>query len=485
MWYSEEDYCSYFDHIREHPKKKNLRVFRFELYNLLLFDNIINQYLWYNSISKITYKIRENEIIANMIISEVPKITHIDIIPRATWNIFDLKDTIKVLSEYEGYAVYDEALGAFGSINYHVLKAIFLKVNDRQTLTELESLIFDIGAFIMGGPAPDHVSFNPDSNDLKYPLNDNDNPSTELLKTLYNIVYENIDKISKHHPINYEENGEISPESLASLFGLSDKVIENYILRFEATKNNPATFKVQDNIYLKLKVTLDKALSSPELNDVQTLVENALDKFSIKKWGKFPFTLELREIFSKYASPISGQSGDVFSEPKLSEALHRGHNYIQKLKQPGTTQKENMDKYFRVITLIDLINDKKVRPYGKDSKEKLESIEKIKDECIDLLFRKMVDKKMIHSEDMRSLFDTVTITLTTLTIATKPRVASNRQAVYTFTDLTRITSKKDPDKTYAKTKKELCFTRNLGLVFYRKNEGVATSVCPKDEESVN
>ena len=99
MWYSEEDYRSYFDHIREQPKKKNLRVFRFELYNLLLFDNFINQYLWYNSISKITYKIRENEIIANMIISEVPKITHIDIIPRATWNIFDLKDTIKVFSD--------------------------------------------------------------------------------------------------------------------------------------------------------------------------------------------------------------------------------------------------------------------------------------------------------------------------------------------------------------------------------------------------
>ncbi len=99
MWYSEEDYRSYFDHIKEHPNKKNLCVFRFELDNLLLFDNIINQYLWYNSISKITYKIRENEIIANMIISEVPKITHIDIIPRATWNIFDLKDTIKDFSD--------------------------------------------------------------------------------------------------------------------------------------------------------------------------------------------------------------------------------------------------------------------------------------------------------------------------------------------------------------------------------------------------
>ena len=31
--------------------------------------------------------------------SEVPKITHIDIIPRATWNIFDLKDTINFFSE--------------------------------------------------------------------------------------------------------------------------------------------------------------------------------------------------------------------------------------------------------------------------------------------------------------------------------------------------------------------------------------------------
>ena len=99
MWYFEEDYGSNFNHIREHPKKKDLRVFRFKIYNLHLFYKIINQYLWYNSISKITYKIRKNEIIANMIISEVPKITHIDIIPRTTWNIFDLKDTINFFSD--------------------------------------------------------------------------------------------------------------------------------------------------------------------------------------------------------------------------------------------------------------------------------------------------------------------------------------------------------------------------------------------------
>ena len=81
MWYSEEDYRSYFDHIKKRPKKKNIRVFRFELYNTLLLDKIINQYLWYTSISKITYKIKKNEIIANMNVSEIPKITHIDIIP--------------------------------------------------------------------------------------------------------------------------------------------------------------------------------------------------------------------------------------------------------------------------------------------------------------------------------------------------------------------------------------------------------------------
>lgn len=99
MWYFEEDYHSYFDHIKEHPIKKYIRVFRFELYNIHLIDRIINQFLWYTSISKITYKIRKNEIIANMTESEVPKITHIDIIPRATWNIFDLKDTINFFSE--------------------------------------------------------------------------------------------------------------------------------------------------------------------------------------------------------------------------------------------------------------------------------------------------------------------------------------------------------------------------------------------------
>ena len=100
MWYFEEDYSSYFDHIKQHPKKKNIHVFRFELYDIQLIDGIINQYLWSTSISKIKYKIRKNEIIANMTVSEVPKITHIDIIPRGIWDIFDLKDTIKLCSEW-------------------------------------------------------------------------------------------------------------------------------------------------------------------------------------------------------------------------------------------------------------------------------------------------------------------------------------------------------------------------------------------------
>ena len=91
--------------------------------------------------------------------------------------------------EYEGNLVYDEAIGAFGTINWKVIEAIYKKSNDLETLTELENLIFNVGAFVMGSTAPDFVLFDPNSADLKYPLNDNDNPSTELIKTLFNSVY--------------------------------------------------------------------------------------------------------------------------------------------------------------------------------------------------------------------------------------------------------------------------------------------------------
>jgi len=99
MWYFEEDYHSYFDIIKEHPKKENIRIFRFDLFDTLLIDRIINQYLWYNAIIDIRYKIRKNEIIAYMTIAEAPKITHIDIILRASWDIFGLKDTVKFNSK--------------------------------------------------------------------------------------------------------------------------------------------------------------------------------------------------------------------------------------------------------------------------------------------------------------------------------------------------------------------------------------------------
>ncbi len=76
----------------------------------------------------------------------------------------------------------------------------------------------------------------------------------------------------------------------------------------------------------------------------------------------------------------------------------------------------------------------------------------------------MVAKGMINSDNMRSLFDVVTVTLTTLTIATKPRGVSNRQQFTRLQISQELLARRILLKPIQKTKRELCYTRNLSLV---------------------
>lgn len=346
--------------------------------------------------------------------------------------------------EYEGYAVYDKALGAFGSINYHILKAIFAK--DSETLSWLEGLIVGIGAFIMGGPAPDSdMVFDPESDDLKYPLNDNDNPSTKLFKDLFNIIYHYEDRIILNN-IGDLSAPTLAANTIASILGIDEHSVRNHLGRIDETNSGPATYNLRENVYIKLKAGIKRSLNQPQLREVKDLMNARLNAYSVQKWGEISLTMELRSIFTAYADPIEIKgTGGAFSEATLAEALGRGNNYINKLKDKGTTPKEKTDKYFKLLTLIELTNDLTVSPYGENKEDKLENLNKIKKECKELIFKRMTDptSSLISTEvDMKPLFDLTIKILTALTLATKPRNAmSDRQEVYSITDLSRIASK--------------------------------------------
>lgn len=354
--------------------------------------------------------------------------------------------------EYEGNLVYDKLSGIFGSINYHVLTAIFKKQNDGGTLTFLENLVSGIGAFIMGGPAPDsNILFDPEDVNLKYPLNDNDNPDTELMKSLFNIIYKYKDRIQGNDLVfDHKTNGDISDSDISALLGINEVSVWHNIQRFTGTQINPATYNLQDNSYLKIKASIKRAFA--QMEDIEDLMEGVISKFAIKKWGEIPLTLEIRSIFSTYAAPIGKKNYEVFSQPVLSVTLGRARNYINKIQQKGTTNSEKVDKFFRLTALINLIDETKVRPYEPDG------IDRIKKECMDVIFENMKKLTLISSStDMRPLFDLTNQILDTLTIATNTinaRPKSKRtepQGVYSLTDLSRIASK-----------------RNIRTLFYQK-----------------
>jgi len=187
------------------------------------------------------------------------------------------------------------------------------------------------------------------------------------------------------------------------------------------------------SMYIKLEASVRKSLDFSQLSETKNLIEGAFKKFAIKEWGNIPFNVKLMAIFSTYAAPIGKKDYTIFSGELLSETLGKALNYI-------SFPKKTSNSYFKLITLIDLIDETKIRPYKEDS------LSKIKEECINLIFEEMKSIKLILSDKMRPLFDLTRQTLTTLTIATKPRGVNNKQEVYSLTDLSSIASKRDSRK---------------------------------------
>ena len=338
--------------------------------------------------------------------------------------------------EYEGNLVYNKLVGVFGSINYHVLTAIFKKQGDGETLTWLENLISGIGAFIMGGPAPNSgMVFDPQGEDLKYPLNDNDNPDIELIKTILNIIYENKDKIALNVELKYLDNGDITPTILGQILGVHRSQIYRYLEQIEKALVEPVTYTLQDVMYVKLSAGVRKT-TSENLEYVQNLMDGSITRYVIKKYGKIPFTLNLQSIFSAHATPVDALNPQ-FSQITLSEALGRGSSYIGDMKTfKGKFDKERTNKYFKLATLINLLDETKVKPNEENS------ISKIKEESLNLIFEEMKNVELVHSDKMRPLFDLTLQMLTTLTIATKPRSANEIQKIVTLADLSKIASKR-------------------------------------------
>ena len=130
MWYYEEDYSKFFDRFKEHPRKKNLIIFRCRLFYLHIIEGILNTYLWSHKVSSIKYKLKNEYLIAAIQLSDIPKFTHIDIVIRPPYDIFELKDTVEQIKKnrYDDYTEFVEVIYKLceGKIQYQEEKKFVL-----------------------------------------------------------------------------------------------------------------------------------------------------------------------------------------------------------------------------------------------------------------------------------------------------------------------------------------------------------------------
>ncbi len=359
------------------------------------------------------------------------------------YSYFDLQrldNTLEKLSktEYEGYIVYEKTAGAYGSINFNVLKAIFKKIDDMETLTELEREIYGVGSFIMGSPAP---SFDPYSPNLHYGINDNDNLKTKSIKTLLNIIYTYQEQLvsnarntgnqldftfvegeDKFACFNQDEN-KITNINLAKLLGITPDIVGYWIKNIESTNIEKTTFNPQVNVFIKIKLFIETNPFYNSIKTVQNSMIHALDYFIFND-----IVSSLQYIFSKY-------SDDSFTIQRLSTQLGMGKTYLYKFKA-GLDVEEEHSKYFRLLTNVYLSNPENF------NLRNIDDFKKLKEEVHDLVFKTMILQGKIKDESYRLDFDAIFYSLLALTKA-KISTPEVQNGLYPLTKLAIAISPQD------------------------------------------
>jgi hypothetical protein len=286
------------------------------------------------------------------------------------------------------------------------------------------------------------LQFDPKDQSLKFPLNENDNEDTTLLKTILNILFKFREEIEEYHG-TYEFRDELSWGRIGRLFGTKTNIMDNYLNVIQKTSTEQAIFYIIEKTWLKFVINIeDNFKEKYHIEPIYSLLDSALEQYAQNAWGKIPWTLEVRQIFSTY-------SQRVFSESVLSERLGRGHNYVNTLKQKGKGEHEEHSKFFRFLVEVFLAD-----PTDFELNE-VKDYEKIKKECLDLVYdymckaqvsgedARLENKEMIKkSDNTREIFELMVDILTVMTKAKRNKEGNNKEE-YRFSKLESVISTGD------------------------------------------
>ena len=359
-----------------------------------------------------------------------------------TSSFLELQRLNEILNEVINFDYNEESIDKiirlFGSISWEVLETKFSEIGEKELLLTFERNLYLLGLNVL----KTDKYFDPYDSTLTFKINEYDNVDSRLLKTLLNIFYKFEREIVSSqkllgNPLELTFQGDyidrtsqiVEFENIGKIFGVSESTIRlKWLPIFELSKTQKVTYQIKSQTFLKLKKALLGVLDYQTLPGIYTFVKNAMEIYSVRKYRELgAFTMELRYIFSKYCS-------DVFSEPKLSRALSRKKNYVNKIKQEGKGLYEEPSKYFNLLNLIYCLDA------GRIDLIRPEYLSNIREESKSLIFSHMVRRGLISSKKFESQFDVISTTLFALTIASRKKVG-DPNILFSLTDLSIKASK--------------------------------------------
>ncbi len=214
--------------------------------------------------------------------------------------------------EYNGEEIYFESIGVYGTINPNVLGAIFTKLGNKESLTNLEQQIVDISALIMGGPT------GPATTNLRIPRikqkTFDGKPIYPSSKRLVSQKYQGSSRNTQHFLINAWKSQRFGDDYVFGMvYKWTNRITgKSYVGRTQRTKGKPS-FKP----FSSLSVRFDQ--------EIKLALRGSLDK--MKDWGdQFYYDLRMNIENRVAGSTITDAIRDTM-ELEIIEIQLLGENF--------------------------------------------------------------------------------------------------------------------------------------------------------------
>ncbi|MFX1257299.1 MAG: hypothetical protein ACFFAN_05545 [Promethearchaeota archaeon] len=283
--------------------------------------------------------------------------------------------------------------------------------------------------------------------EITYPLSDNDNAGTKLIKRLLNIIHSNeVDIVKLHRDklnnrfgfsfikgqnrFRHAISNNISIRNLVKILGVTRNTLSYWLKIIKQTNSKPAEYNykagMRESILNKIKTRIKEMLYYGTTLTIYEYLVHAIQEFEQDVYKTNEFQDELISIFNKYQhKPNCCYIDSKFlTKVEISRLLGMNDFYITSLGYWG--ERERLSKFLKLLTRIHLFNSKKL------------ILNEIRKESHELVYNKLKNLGLLK-ENMRSTFDIVVFSLVALSKA-KSSAKGDKFVIVSCTELSKIIS---------------------------------------------